>query len=120
MCNTVKKLCMVLFLCCFCEVIFCAFDFLTCTRQEWVCFFFGRKNVFGVENLGIFEKDAEGVENWENTKGLAEKRLVGKMLFHYLVGRNVWFYFREMTKVGAFSILHTYYRRNSSTGNEKA
>ena len=54
-------------------MIFCALDFLTCTRQEWVCFFSGEKDVFGVENLGIFEKDAEGVENWENIKGAAEK-----------------------------------------------
>ena len=50
-----------------------------------------------VENLGIFEKGTEGVERRKNIKGLAEKRLVEKMLFHYLVGRNVWFYFREMT-----------------------
>ena len=53
------------------------------------------------------------MENWENMKGLAEKRLVKKMLFHYLVGRNVWFYFSKMTMEEAFAILHIFYRRNA-------
>jgi len=85
-----------------------------------VIFFSSEKEVFGGENLGISEKGTEGVERRKNIKGLAEKRLVGKMITQYRVERNIWFYFREMTIKGAFAILHICYSRNSFAGNEKA
>lgn len=40
--------------------------------------------------------------------GRAQKRLVDKIIPHYRVGRNVWFYFIKMTMMGAFEILHIY------------
>ena len=83
-------------------------------------FFSSEKEVFGGENLGISEKGPEGGERRKNITGLAEKRLVGKMITQYRVERNIWFYFREMTIKGAFAILHICYSRNSFAGNEKA
>lgn len=65
------------------------------------------------EILRIFEKGTEGVERRKNTKGLAEKRLVKKMITQYRVGRNIWFYFSKMTMEEAFAILHIFYRRNA-------
>lgn len=55
-----------------------------------------------------------------NIRRRAQKRLVDKMIPHYRVGRNVWFYFIKMTKMGAFAILHIYYRRNPPAISGKA
>lgn len=58
------------------------------------------------EIISILKKDIKGVEIRDGIKGAAENRLVEKMILHYNVGRNVWFYFSKKTIMGAFAILH--------------
>lgn len=79
-----------------------------------------KKSVCVVKSLVLLKKIRDGWEIWGNIRRRAQKRLVDKMIPHYRVGRNVWFYFIKMTKMGAFAILHIYYRRNSFAGNGKA
>lgn len=76
------------------------------TLMVGVIFSERKKRFSVVKSLVFLKKIRDGGEIWGNIRRLAEKRLVEKMILHYNVGRNVWFYFSKKTIMGAFAILH--------------